>query len=110
MYVCNKQYEDPVPGANYMPSSFSVAKVNKMQGGPFIESGGRQWDVAGRELLLSDPILCTLLLVFNAKQGCFLLITVNPRKKSFQEGIKRRVETEPDRNKFEANRRIRPRH
>lgn len=64
-----------------MPRSFSVAKVNKMQGEAFMESGGRQWDVAGRELLLSDPILRTILLVFNAKQGCFLVIIVNPRKK-----------------------------
>lgn len=86
-----------------------LQKSTKMQDGPFIEFRERQWDLADHELLLYDPILSTLLLVFNAKQGCFSVISVNPEK-SIQEGIKRRVETELDRNKFDKNRHIRPRH
>lgn len=32
--ICKRWFEAPVPGANYMPSSLNVVKVNKMQDGP----------------------------------------------------------------------------
>lgn len=59
-----------------------LRKPTKMQDGPFIKFRRRQLDMADHELLLYDPILSIMLLVFNAKQGCFLVISVNPKKAS----------------------------
>lgn len=36
--ICRRWLEDPLPGANYMSSSFNIVKVNKMQDGPLWDS------------------------------------------------------------------------
>lgn len=64
-----------------------MQQSKNIQDGPFTEIRRRQWDMAERELLLYDPTLSTMLLVFHAKQGCFLVISVNPEKAS-KRGLK----------------------